>query len=273
MVFNLSTYLEKIGVSNISPDLEGLSRLQLAQMQAISFEALDSFLGVVPDVSAEGVWSKLVLSGRGGYCFELNRLFGLALDALTFQARPVLGRVRMGGPTGGPRAHLAHIVTIDGVDYLADSGFGGPGALIPLALEADREQTAPNGRYRFVADGDHGDLLLERATDTGWFPLHIITEQPFGEVDIEAANFLCARWHATPFPGNLMASRQLPDGQATLMNRTATITTSEGARSWTVADAAELERLLTETFGITTDRAMIRALWQRLEPNASSAAA
>ncbi|MEW5421271.1 arylamine N-acetyltransferase [Amorphus sp. 3PC139-8] len=264
MVFQVSAYLKRIGVSNLAPDLDGLTRLQLAQMRAMPFESIDPFLGVIPDLSPEGLWRKLVVSGRGGYCFELNTLFGHALANLGFQARPILGRVRMRSPTGGPRAHLAHLVTIDGVDYLADAGFGGPAAIAPLRLETDRDQSAPNGRYRFRAEDASGDLLLERWTDTGWFPLHVITEQPFSAIDIEAANFLCARWSEMPFPSNLMVSRQLSDGQATLMNRAATVTTSEGTRTWTVADEAELDRLLNQTFGISADRPMVAAIWRRI---------
>ncbi|WP_456679164.1 hypothetical protein [Bradyrhizobium sp. LM6.9] len=37
-------------------------------------------------------------------------MFGLALEALDFTVRPILCRVRMGAPEGGPRTHHALIV-------------------------------------------------------------------------------------------------------------------------------------------------------------------
>ncbi len=50
--------------------------------------------------------AKLIGAGRGGYCLELNGIFGEALAALGFTARPLLCRVRM----GAPEAYLAWIV-------------------------------------------------------------------------------------------------------------------------------------------------------------------
>lgn len=90
-------------------------------------------LGAVPDLSDAAVWEKLIEARRGGYCFELNKLFGHALVALGFDVQPILCRVRMGAPAGGPRTHRAFIVSIGGVDWLADAGFGGPGPAEPLA--------------------------------------------------------------------------------------------------------------------------------------------
>lgn len=135
MTFDLSTYLARIELPAAAcpPTLAGLARLQHAQMSAIPFENLDPYLGAVPDLAPEAVWQKLVVARRGGYCFELNQLFGRALTELGFQVRPVLGRVRMGAPVASTRAHLAWIATVDGADYLVDTGFGGPGAIAPLA--------------------------------------------------------------------------------------------------------------------------------------------
>lgn len=130
-----------------------------------------------------------------------------------------------------------------------------------------------NGRYRLRHEDDSADLLLERATDDGWFPLNVVTEHPFTDTDIQGANFLCARWPVFPFVDNLVASRHRPDGHYTLMNRAAKCASADGAREWTVQGPAELEALLKGPFGIAVDRARTTQIWDRLEARAQTLAA
>ena len=92
MAFDLATYLARIGLSDCAPTPTGLAALQRAQMETVAFENIDPFTGIVPELALDAVWTKLVLSARGGYCFELNALLGEALQAIGFDARPVLGR-------------------------------------------------------------------------------------------------------------------------------------------------------------------------------------
>lgn len=264
MAFDLPTYLDRIGLTDCAPTLAGLTTLQRAQMTSIPFENIDPFTGIVPDLALDAVWEKLVLSGRGGYCFELNALLGEALQAIGFDARPVLGRVRMGAPVGAARAHLAWIVHIDRRDCFVDAGFGGPGALAPLELVADAEQAAPNGRFQFRPDHQTAELVLERWTGGAWFSLHGVSEDPFTPADVHAANFLCARWPEFSFVDNLLMSRHGPDGQVTLMNRAAKLTGPDGVRIWTVETREELEALIAGPFGITTGAAILDTIWQRL---------
>jgi N-hydroxyarylamine O-acetyltransferase len=140
MTFDLSLYLKRLGLAAVPPGLDGLAALQAAQMRAIPFEAIDPLLGVVPDLAPGAIWAKLVLGGRGGYCLEQNALLGFALDALGHDATPVLGRVRLGAPEGGPRAHHAWIVTLPDGAYLVDAGFGGPGPAGPVRIDTAAEQ-------------------------------------------------------------------------------------------------------------------------------------
>tara|TARA_R110002020_G_scaffold20374_61_gene69754 strand:+ start:274 stop:1089 length:816 start_codon:yes stop_codon:yes gene_type:complete len=265
MAFDLPTYLDRIGLAACPPTAAGLAALQRAQLSSIPFENIDPFTGTVPDLALDAIWTKLVLSGRGGYCFELNALLGEALQAVGFDARPVLVRVRMGAPVGSARAHLAWIVRLDGHDRYVDVGFGGPGALEPLTLVADTEQDAPNARYRFRPDHATAELVLERWSGGEWFALHGVNEDPFTPADVHAANFLCARWPEFSFVGNLLMSRHGPDGQTTLMNRAARLVAPDGVRAWTIESRDELGALISGPFGIDCDAATVDALWGRLQ--------
>ena len=98
MSFDLDAYLVRVAMpARPTLDPVGLQRLQQAHRMAIPFECLDVRLGRPIAIDSAAVFAKLVVAGRGGYCFEQNRLFLDALTALGFVARPLLARVWLGG--------------------------------------------------------------------------------------------------------------------------------------------------------------------------------
>jgi len=66
---------------------------------------------------------------------EQNRAFSDLLQTLGYDAYTVGARVHMGNENGfGGFAHMAIIVTLDGIEYLTDVGFGGYGLTAPLPI-------------------------------------------------------------------------------------------------------------------------------------------
>ena len=167
--FDLERYLQRIGVSSRpQPTLEFLSEMARAQLTAIPFENLDPLAGERVALDPESLWRKLVLSGRGGYCFELNLLFDEAMRAVGFEPRQLFGRVIMGRPERGPRGHLLFSVELDGQAYLADVGFGGPGIIEPIPLQTGVVFEQDGFRFQLV-ESDWGEYVLQLMTGQGWF--------------------------------------------------------------------------------------------------------
>lgn len=80
---NLERYLDRIGLAEApAPDAKGLAALQLAHRCSIGFENLDVRLGRNIRIDSASVFDKLVVRGRGGYCFEQNRLYSDMLRQL-----------------------------------------------------------------------------------------------------------------------------------------------------------------------------------------------
>jgi len=261
---DIEAYLRRIGLEGCEPTLDGLRALQSAQMCTIAFENIDPLLGKVPDVSLPAIFEKTVVAGRGGYCFELNTLFGAALAAFGFEAKRALARVRSGAPRGGQRSHLAWIVTIGGEEWLADTGFGGAGASVPLRIASRQIQEAPTGRYRFVEDAATGESVLERETPDGWFALFGFDRVPVRDIDIEAANFLCGRWEKTPFPGNLMLSLHRGDGRASLLNTALRVEDRNGVVKSVIVSEQDLRSVLAREFALAAAVDLAPAIWRRL---------
>jgi N-hydroxyarylamine O-acetyltransferase len=264
MSFDVSRYLDRIGLAAVPPGPAGLAALQGAQMRAIAFESIDPLLGILPDLAPDALWTKLVLNGRGGYCLELNALLGAALDALGYAAQSILGRVRLGAPVGGPRAHHAWIVTLPDGEYLVDSGFGGPGPAGPVRLGAEVEQLIAGERFRTRLDAESGETVLESLTPDGWFALYGFDRAVVTSADLAAANFFCARWDAAPFASNLLLNRLTEDGRVSLFNLGGTTVRNGTGEHWCIGSSEELAARLSDDFALAAAAPHAAAIWTRI---------
>ena len=139
---DLGRYLERIGHGwHVRPKLPTLRSLHRAHVTAIPFENLDVQLGEVPSLEPEAIFAKLVERRRGGWCYEMNGLFGAALQGIGFEVKRVsCGVMRQDGGEERMGTHLALLVECDG-QWLCDVGFGGS-LLEPLRLAAGERQDA-----------------------------------------------------------------------------------------------------------------------------------
>ena len=118
---DITAYLNKLGINEIpQPTKENLNKLIFAHLSHIPYENLDSCMfKTCPDLTIGGLYEKLIIKNRGGYCFELNGLFYALLKDLGYEVYPVACRMWIGlGQL--PLGHRASIVTIDGEKHFAD---------------------------------------------------------------------------------------------------------------------------------------------------------
>lgn len=96
--FHVPAYLQRTGLSaSITASEDGLVQIHRTQAYSIPFENFDIQLGRDIDLSPQALFEKMVFRQRGGYCFELNGLFLLALRQFGFETRPLLARVHLRG--------------------------------------------------------------------------------------------------------------------------------------------------------------------------------
>jgi N-hydroxyarylamine O-acetyltransferase len=78
--FDQEGWLSRIGYSGSrSPTLQTLRGLIFAHAHTVSYESLDIMLGRVPRLDVASLQKKMIVGGRGGYCFEQNMLFRAGL--------------------------------------------------------------------------------------------------------------------------------------------------------------------------------------------------
>jgi N-hydroxyarylamine O-acetyltransferase len=228
-----------------------LRSLHRAHQIAVPFENLSIHLSEPISLAEEDLVEKIIRRGRGGFCYELNGLFALLLEALGAQVTRVAARVHGDGHLGPPFDHLALIVLAsDGTGpWLADVGFGSH-SVYPLPLDGRTDHADPAGTFR-IADAGEGDIDVLKDGK----PQYRVEMRP-RQLD----DFLPTCWYqqtspSSHFTQSTICSRLTDDGRVSISGRTL-IKTSGAARSEEqLPDDAALLAAYREYFGIVLSRA------------------
>ena len=253
---NLALYLQRLGFdAPPAPTLETLRQLQLRHTGTFPFENLSTLSGQPVLIDLPSIEQKVLHDGRGGYCYELNNLFLALLQALGFDARGISGRVVMGQPEGAwtARTHRLSLVTLGGVRYITDVGFGGMVPTAPLMLDTPAEQFTPHEPYRIE---QHEDGYTLRANVGGeWRAMYIFDLQRQEDIDYAVGNWYVSTHPESSFARQLMVARTGEGWRRTLNNGSFAIHRigSETERRQ-VTDVDELLGLLRSEFDIRVPR-------------------
>jgi N-hydroxyarylamine O-acetyltransferase len=118
-------------------DRAGLFALHRAYLEQVPYEDVAVQLGESGPLDEDALTARIV-SGRGGYCFELNTVLAALLRSVGFEVTHHQAVVRGEGPTN----HMALLVRLDGETWLADAGLG-EGFLEPLPLREGAHAVGP----------------------------------------------------------------------------------------------------------------------------------
>jgi N-hydroxyarylamine O-acetyltransferase len=264
-------YLKRLGFDRPdAPSLAFLQRLQRAHVQVIPYENLDVLSGRPVSLAVGDLYRKIIVGGRGGYCFELNVLFGWLLRELGFDPEFRMGRVWLRDPDAvPPRNHGTHILRLEGRMVIADVGFGGRAPRRPLDI-AEREVPIDDGDardepLRIVDAGEHG-IMVQRLVGGSWanqFSLERVAAHPS---DLEVANHYQSTAPLSQFRHHLFVGLFREDGRdglfdARLSRRRGTETLIEQ-----ITTVAHLARILKTVFGIDPDEhesALVRVMQEQ----------
>ncbi|KRA75925.1 N-hydroxyarylamine O-acetyltransferase [Lysobacter sp. Root667] len=265
---HLDIYLKRLGYAAApAPTLDTLRELQQRHTAAFAFETLSTLLRMPVPVDLPSLERKLLHDGRGGYCYELNRLFQALLQDLGYDARSLTGRVVMGGPEDAlpARTHRMLLVTVDEVRYLVDVGFGGLVPTAPLDLDSDEVQATAHEDYHLTRH--NGDYLLRAEVGGQWRGLYVFDLAPAAEIDHVVGNWYVCTHPDSPFLGQLFAARTGPGIRKTL-NAGSYALHRNGAPSERreLPDADAVIAVLREELGVRVpdDPALRAAIEQRL---------
>ena len=247
-------YLQRLGYdSPPPPTLQTLRDLQLRHVCTFAFESLSTLLRLPVPIDLPSVEQKVLFDGRGGYCYELNQMFLALLQELGFDARGITGRVVMGGPPEArtARTHRLSLVTLDGVRYVTDVGFGGMVPSSPLQLHTQAVQATAHEPYRLTLNEQEGSYTLWAEVAGEWRGLYVFDLQVQADIDYEIGNWYVSTHPGSPFLGQLKVARLAAGERHTLNNAHYAIHYLDRPSDKRVIQSAdELLGVLGTTFGI-----------------------
>jgi N-hydroxyarylamine O-acetyltransferase len=254
----LDAYFDRIGFAGTARiDLETLGQLHLQHSLSIPYENIDVQLGRPLDLDLERSFTKLVVQGRGGWCYEMNGLLGWALEEIGFEVMRMNGGVlQVERGEGAMGNHLVLCVQLD-EPWIADVGLGdGPVEPYPLREHAFIQR---GFAYRLEQRGDSWRFHNHPGSTAASFDFY---HRPADE-GLFARN---CNWLSTdpesPFMKALVCQRVIPQGYEFLVGRVATRFTTEGREERLIDSGEELVQSLSDRFGLNVPE--VADIWDKV---------
>lgn len=243
-------YLKRLGTASRPVlDKSYLDALVFAHQCRIPFENLDVYEYHRPiSLGITDLYNKVILGGRGGYCFELNALFTRFLQALGFQASSCMCRILRNKNFLPPILHRGVIVDIEGAKYFCDVGYGGPTPPASI-LVADGVEANFGRETYFVDKADDFWWTLSRTTSAGDREKIIqFYTMPQDNVNFITMNFYCSQSPDSVFTQKLFLNIRTEDGVNSVLGNLFTQTRNGVTRKHTIESRAELQDIMQNCF-------------------------
>jgi N-hydroxyarylamine O-acetyltransferase len=159
---------------------------------------------------------------------------------------------------------MALVVPIDGVDWLADVGFGANGIVEPIRLDGT-PSTQDGWTYRTAHDGRL--LVLQRREGDRWVDLYAFADEDVAPIDYVVGNWYTSTHPDSKFVRTLTAQRMIGNARHQLRNLSYSVATGGGDWETRTITRDELIPLLREVFDLDVpDDARFRALDPGVRP-------
>jgi N-hydroxyarylamine O-acetyltransferase len=246
----LKDYFDRIGYNGpTAPTLETLRGLHRAHAFTIPFENLDIHMGRKISLEPEALIDKLIYQRRGGYCYEMNGLFALALEELGFKFDRLAGRIKFNSPTLRPRTHQLALVYIDGGTWICDVSYGTHNLIEPLPFIDGHvaQQYTEQFRVMFV---DKHSFLIQGFLQGEWKDFYHAYLDPQVPIDFTLANFYNSNFPESNFVQRRICTRPTPEGRLAMTNDYLKIVADGETTEIYARDLDHYLELLNTYFGI-----------------------
>lgn len=221
--FQLDAYLRRIGVPTdtvLTASVATVTQLMIAQLRTVPFENLDVQAGKIVSLQPTDIINKIVgergEARRGGYCYEVNALFAMALTTLGISYQFVFCRP-MFYPMQRPKTHMALVVSVEGRSLLCDLGFGSYGLRAPIALDTvNLAQQQDFDQFRLLQPTP-GQYVLQALIQGDWASQYGFDLYPAAWIDFMPANYLNSTHPDTVFVQKYLVIRQHDTGRVMLV--------------------------------------------------------
>lgn len=248
-IMDVEQYLNRIGINEVKEcSLEELARLQYQHTLHVPFENLDVVRQVPIALDVEAFYNKVVVSNRGGFCYELNGLFRWLLLQLGFSCYLTSATInRPDDSWAKTESHACIVVELD-QPYIVDVGFG-DSARNPLPLNGQIQRDV-SGIYRVCrVNAQVYDVERKQTEDQQWSTQVRMNTEHLELQNFEAVCHFNQTSPQAPFTQKEIVTIATPDGRLTFSGDLLTITGSEGKQRFSVNEK-QRSSILKKYFGI-----------------------
>lgn len=254
----LKQYLERIQYTgSLDVSVETLRGLHIAHTFHIPFENFDIHLGRPISLEPNALFEKIVTHRRGGYCYEMNGLFVLVLEALGFEVQRLMARIMAGYTETRPLTHQLSLITIGSERWIADVGNGRSGLVAPLKLENHVPERQFGNVFRLHTTDEH-NFILQSEVDSAWTNVYGFTLEPYLPVDYIPANHYNSTSPESRFLQHKICTMPTAEGRVSVVDMEFRIQANGQTEVYTASDDADYRAMLQRYFGIILDGTFVR---------------
>jgi len=248
----IDEYLNRIGFKGkINTSKETLFLIHSGHLLNIPFENLDIHLEKKIILDKDLLFQKIIKNKRGGYCYELNGMLYLLLKEIGFDVKMISAQVSIGEDMWTPDfSHLALIVNLNEVLYLADAGFG-VNFFEPLIFETDIIQKDKAGFFKIVSEGNEHFKLMNSENGKDFKDSYRFTLKEYDWIDFQEMNIYQQTSENSHFTKNRICSLATKNGRISLSNNKLTLTENGEKNIIEFEDDSDFHKILSEKFQIS----------------------
>jgi N-hydroxyarylamine O-acetyltransferase len=247
--FALPSYFDRIGFRNEArADIATVAEMMRCQLFTVPFENLDVQAGKVVSLIPEEIVEKILYRNRGGYCYEVNGIFAMALQALGIPYQFVAARP-MFYPVRRPKTHMAIVLRLNGEEWLCDLGFGSYGIRAPLRLNLLDVEIQQDFDTFLLCKSNDREYLLKALVDGVWTNQYAFDLSPQEWIDFVPANYLNSTHPDAIFVQKLLIVLHAPSGRQILFGDMLKTLTNGRVEQQTVAPE-DRDSILSAKFGL-----------------------
>ncbi|MFK4291564.1 N-hydroxyarylamine O-acetyltransferase [Bacillus sp. RC240] len=267
------------------------SRLQISPKEDVSFENLHEILQqmayVIPyenldvmnknirKITRKNVQEKLLLTQRGGLCYELNTVLYYFLLDCGFDVYRISGTVYdLGGDKWKPDdGHVIIILNYNNQKYIIDGGLASHLPLHPVPFSGEvissqtgkyriRKQNTEKGTYLLELkkgeDGESAQFLNSEPTNT-WCTGFAFSLDEIDTNKVNAIQNIIVEHPESPFNKGYIVCKLIEDGHISLTKKSFT-ETRKGQKSKRTINEEEYQQILKEVFNISLNKYLDKIL-------------
>ena len=251
--FSLTQYCKRIAYDGeLNADAATIHQLMQHQLMTVPFENLDVQAGKIISLVPEEIVEKIIERNRGGYCYEVNGLFAMALEALGIEYQFIAARP-MFYPVRRPKTHMAIVAKIDGKQWLCDLGFGSYGVRAPIDLGECEKSIKQDCDLFMLNKSGTNEYLLSACVEGSWAKQYAFDLSPWEWIDFVPANYLNSTHPDAIFVQKRLVIIQNVSGRIILLGNALKVVHQEDVTKLDVEDS-DLDQVLQTYFGLSAAR-------------------